>query len=129
MTTLATAAALVRDLEARGARVEVRGTPPRLRVEAPEGVLDEVLRATLRERKPELLSLLAGDRDQLPPVGDPRRPVLELIDDTWSAGCYVAIAGGAASIQPRHGGAVPGALCARLLALERDVVALLARVP
>lgn len=116
---LATAAGL--ELIPVGEKLRIRGPEP-----LPGALVD-----ALREHKIEVLALLSSEceRDPLPPVGDPRRPVFELIDDAWAAGCYVVAAGGAASIQPRRGGAVPGALCARLRALEGGVVKALMRRP
>ncbi len=59
-----TPAALLHDLQARGARVTV--TPPdHLRVEAGPGVLTDLDRARLRQYKAALLALLAS-HDALP---------------------------------------------------------------
>jgi hypothetical protein len=66
-----TAPALLADIEARGARVTIRGD--RLRVEAPRGVLTPSLRALLLEVKPALLGLLAS-RAPTTSTDSPRAP-------------------------------------------------------
>ena len=69
----------------------------------------------------------ATGRDPLPPMGDPRREPMSVIDDVWEAGCRVVLEGGTATVQPR---ARLTPELAERFELHRDVViALLTRMP
>src|SRR5262245_57451212 len=67
------------------------------------------------------------ERGPLPPVGDPRRPALELIDRVWSLGARLVVERGGVHAAPAD--RVPAELAKVIAAHQAELVAALTRLP
>jgi hypothetical protein len=115
---------------ATAAGLELIPAGGKLRVRGPEPLPPDLI-AELRQRKAELLAILAGDPPPpYDPFTDPRpalpevRAAWALMEDADAAGFRMVRAGPFASFQPLDGSAraVPAELCDRLLKLSIGAV-------
>jgi hypothetical protein len=110
------AAELITKAERYGAHLGIEDG--RVYVDPPAAIPRDLYRE-LKSHAGELLELLtACQTDPLPPEGDPRRAVFEIIDSVWAAGGWLVITGAHVRAVPRDA-AVPS---------ERLTPELLARV-
>lgn len=100
----------------------------------------EIARAALREHQSTECALATkatkateGEKNPLPPAGDPRRIPLELIDAVWAAGGWLVITGDRVRAVPRDDAAPSECLTPDLLARvethQAELLHALARVP
>ena len=125
------AAELITKAERYGAHLGIEDG--RVYVDPPAAIPRDLYRE-LKSHAGELLELLtACQTDPLPPEGDPRRAVFEILDEVWEAGGWLLITGDRVRAAPRDAGAPSDRLTPELLArvdtYQAELLRALTRVP